>query len=229
MKTKFITLFAFALALISCSKDDDTPEVIPMQFEYTFNNTLNNTQGNSAFDSKTENYFVNDRDGNANSALYIDNKPTSTTINGLPSSNSERSVSVWVKPDGIAYRSDNVVFFQGDRSANSSYGFSFQDVSINNFGWTNDLTSNTPLTNNTWTHIVCVFDKDALASIYVNGVLITSDTKSDWNTASANNIFILGAFDVDNEDFKGAIDDLKIYRFALTPENVTDLYENNSI
>lgn len=60
-----------------------------------------------------------------------------------------------------------------------------------------------------------------VASIYLDGVLITSAVKSAWNTA--NNT----TFNLSSGSFEGTVDDLKIYNYELSPTEISNLYNYN--
>lgn len=200
------------------------PEVIA---EYNFNNTYNNLLGNTPFSSNTGTSFTTDRNGNPNSALQLNSAVSVASIANLPIGNASRSVSIWVKMNG--YVTNNFLFSYGSPNDNQAYGIALTPSIINNFAWSNDLTSATSIPLNTWKHLVVTFDTTTdLASIYLDGVLITSGAKPDWNTANQTDFYLGGLIDY-SFTFNGSVDDLKICNYALSPTEVSNLYNYNSI
>jgi len=200
------------------------PEVIA---EYNFNNTYNNLLGNTPFSSNTGTSFTTDRNGNPNSALQLNSAVSVASIANLPIGNTSRSVSIWVKMNG--YVTNNFLFSYGLPYDNEAYGIALTPSIINNFAWANDLTSATSIPLNTWKHLVVTFDTTTdLASIYLDGVLITSVAKPDWNTANQTDFYLGGLIDY-SFTFNGSVDDLKICNYALSPTEVSNLYNYNSL
>ena len=66
------------------------------------------------------------------------------------------------------------------------------------------------------------------AKIYKDGILLGSQAKL-WNTINDNNLFRIGAGFAGAGSFWGAIDDLKIYNYALEQADITSLYTNNTL
>jgi hypothetical protein len=193
-----------------------TPQLIA---QYNFNNTLNDVLGNTPFNALSTVTFGADRNGNQNEALYLLDGSRTASIANLPTGNAERTVSFWLKPITIQ-TSDNVVFMYGNPSANNAYGFSFKPTTINNFGWANDLTGSATIPVNTWKHIVCAYSTSGQATVYVDGVSTLTGSKPTWNTSSTG--FVLSGI-------HGYIDDLKIYNYALSQQEITNLFNNNTL
>lgn len=191
--------------------------------EYNFNNTYNNINGGAPFGSVDNlTSFENDRNNVNLSALRINATSSSAVIANLPVGNSARSVSIWVKnPQSAA---DAHVFRYGPLTINSTnlvYGLSIQGNNLVNFGYNNDLTAvGYGTTGQNWIHVVTTFD-GTTARIYHNGVERAFGNKSGWNTQNTN--FFLGNIN----DI--TVDDLKIYNRVLTPTEIDNLYNYNSI
>jgi len=186
--------------------------------EYNFNGTLSNINGTSPFDNSFSNVFTAGRNANSGQAIYMNEGTMQATITNLPTGNEPRTVSIWIKP--IVLDFDNIVFKYGLNQTNMAYGFSFRETTINNYGYGNDLTGSFTLPLGQWKHVVCTYDATGQAIVYIDGAQILTGTKPAWNTSAAD--FFLGKFD-------GEIDDLKIYNFALTSSQVTNLFNNNTL
>uniref|UniRef100_UPI004049BBD4 T9SS type A sorting domain-containing protein n=1 Tax=Flavobacterium sp. TaxID=239 RepID=UPI004049BBD4 len=199
-----------------------TSQFLPIS-EYTFNNTLNNINGNTPFTVNSGGILAYDldRNGIAHQSLRV----TSTSqfaapILNLPIGNAPRTVSLWVV--AATFLSNNVLFGYGSSTTNNSYGFSFTSSTINNFGWSNDLTG-TQGVQAGWRHVVCTYDENGEAKVYLEGNLVLSGSKTNWNTSLTN--FTIGKL----ASFQGAVDDLKIFNRAITATEVANLFNYNTL
>lgn len=110
-------------------------------------------------------------------------------------------------------------------STNKPY-FSFRDSAGN----LSTAFQNSALTAGTWYHLTAVRDKlNNKLYLYVNGSLtLSSQTATDTTTTSATNNDDIsignGGGSYTNNDFNGAIDDVRLYNRALTPAEVRQLY-----
>jgi hypothetical protein len=90
------------------------------------------------------------------------------------------------------------------------------------------LSSNTIIQANTYYHIVVVVDSSNI-SLYVNGKLdksvgnIVTFTWSDFNNASIGYLQQFGRY------FNGQIDDTRIYNYALTQDQIKQIYNGGAI
>lgn len=177
---------------------------------------------------------TNDRNGKSNSAFsfngtnaYIE-VPSATSIQLT----NELTISLWINQTSTStqgYRLvDKITATTGDGYLFDTYGHPtnttwrgrtarFVNKEVN---W---HSNNKPYNLNSWVH-VAVTHKNGLVSYYTNGVLDTSYSHS----VTALNINTLplriGAGNPLNFYFNGAMDELKIYRRALTATEVFNLY-----
>ena len=194
--------------------------------EYNFDNTYNNIYGTNPFSQNAGTTFIADRNGNANSALNINNTGSIATIFDLPYGNSPRSISVWAKTN-VLNNQINYVFHYGNESFGN--GLAFRPTSILYFA-NGSANLETPDTNpiNIWVHYVCTYD-GTTAKIYKNGMLFSSGVKA-FNTVNNSNLFKIGLTEgVLTNYFNGAVDDLKIYNYVLSEADISSLYNNNTL
>ena len=201
-----------------------TPQIIA---EYNFNNTYNNVNGIAPFTNNAGLSFVADRNGNANSAINIANTGTRATIPNLPYGNNPRTISLWVKLNVM--RADyNMLFSYGQQSNSSSNGGSINAGGVMYLGYNNNFQApSTANATNTWYHIVYTYD-GTNAKIYKNGTFLGTTTKS-WNTLNNSDAFDLGVGVGGELWFDGSIDDLKIYNYALSDSDVSNLYSTETL
>ena len=192
--------------------------------EYNFNNTMSNSNGTNPFSTTNGVSFVADRNGNPNSALNITNTGSTASIVNLPYGAAARTVSIWVKMNSLN-PSFNFIYCYG--TASNYNGTYFNPNNLYHFGTGNNhsfATSNSI----DWTHFVFVYD-GTQSKMYKNGVLLSTAALT-INTQNNNNIFTLGLTEQGAQNyFNGAIDDLKIYNYAVTDADVTSLFANKSI
>ena len=193
--------------------------------EYNFNNTYNNVNGNTPFSNRAgTTSLVADRNGNPNSALQVIGNYAygSNVALPLPSGNSVRTISLWYKS-----------YVTGDGSSLFNYGVAQQ---YQNFGayfgatgnivfWGNnyDLSFGGTYPALVWRHLVMVYD-GSNAKLYLDGSLVNTIARPLVNTSSAG-FLQLGNGTGATIDF----DDLKIYNYALSQTDITNLYNNNTL
>ena len=208
----------------SSSIDSFTTLVGQTIAEYSFDNTYNNLLGSSPFTSNSGSSFVNDRNGNPNAAVNLTNAGIEASIPTLPFTGSSRTISLWAKLNTI--QSYNHTFSYGGIFTGLGFAGSFNETAVDFFGYSDDF--NIPSANvvSTWYHFVYTYD-GVNVKVYKNGVLLGTTSKN-LNTA-VYDIFSLGRGLDYSSTFNGAIDDLKIYNYSLTPLQVSNLFNYNSL
>lgn len=196
--------------------------------EYTFDNTLYNTNSNTPFSAAAGISYTADRNGNPNAALRIANDTeTTATIANLPYGRLPRTISFWAKTETMTTR--NLIFNYGVYNTTNPNNWSAFYYSATNAVLVNGSnTVNTTNNNLTWYHYVCTYD-GMKSRIYKDGVLISTSMNFIMNTLNDSDIFKLGITGSSIYGFNGAIDDLKIYNYALTDAQVSQLYNNNTL
>jgi hypothetical protein len=89
-------------------------------------------------------------------------------------------------------------------------------------GWIDDFSSGVQSINYSW-HMMTFSLDNGIGKIYYDGVLIATQTISQWNTIQS--IFLIGVrIDIQNSFYFGKIDDIGIWNRALNQQEITDLY-----
>ncbi|MGQ7947408.1 LamG domain-containing protein [Flavobacterium sp. WC2509] len=196
--------------------------------EFNFNGTLSNTAKTILFFGDAK--YVKDRAGVVNSALRVTNSALEATIPNLPLSNSQRTVSIWVKYNDVA--TANYIWGYGSLTNAQYFGLlqqgtttSKSDLNFAGWGPSNDVIVTTTITSGTWYNYTITYD-GLTSKIYRNGELIKSSiTPRKLTSAVVFGIGKMGsAISMDAD-----IDDLKIYDVALTAEEVLEIYESDSV
>lgn len=193
--------------------------------EYSFDDTWANLQGNAPFE--TYGVFTTDRNGNANGALGLFPNGTSALIANLPTGNSARTISIWVK-SALTTFNDNQIFNYGGSTTNLACGLTRlnSDNKLYFYGYSNDLSASYTSNGNNWVNYVTTYQPDGTAKIYINGVLFAFAIKPGWNTT--NTSFKIGRNVLGTNMSDLLVDDLKIFNRVLTQTEITNLYSFNS-
>ena len=195
---------------------------------YPFNSNANDESGNNNNGTVNGAILTNDRFGNSNSSYqftngnYIETQPSET----FPSDSMNRTISVWVKSSDYAVGNKFVIGWgvqnQEQKMCALVFGLGNKTNGKPGFwGWGADLPSNSTLTNDEWYNIVFVYEKGK-GKLYINGEL---DAEKDLllNTPSGTELKINGnVWPMSN--FVGIIDDIRIYKRALSEIEIQALY-----
>jgi hypothetical protein len=175
--------------------------------------------------------YGTDRSGVADKALYIDGTGTTATLamSALPSGNSSRTFSIWVKPTQV--NAVNRIFSYGQSFGDAAYVATANSNSVSNSTYLSNVIFYQGITVNTWKHMVFTYEQStSTVKIYLNGELVTNGTFSSLNTSEFVVALYLGSlFGGTTQRYFGYVDDLKIYNYALTDAQVTSLYTSNTL
>jgi hypothetical protein len=139
------------------------------------------------------------------------------------------SISAWVKNDDIG--TDQYIFSKGG-DANVGYALGIQNNLFSGYinavgGSDQDCNSTTTLENNTWYHLTAVYDRDDVLSIFINGDYETNCSYDANNNESVDNLLTpnIGSYsDGTTNPSNGTIDEVNVYRKALSGNEVQTLY-----
>lgn len=182
--------------------------------------------------------FVTDRSGNANSAVSF-TRTNFLTLTTTAARNIEvgnpLTISVWIKMQNTVAGDLERIFEKSDGSSNHlqpRFGVAVYDLNTplyygHNYGlWDNswNMDPNLPTDTTNWHHVVITVEHTAVGNIdnvkiYRDGIL--------RNSGQASNLFLnTQAFDYYiGKNFEGFVDDLRVYRKVLTPQQVATLYQ----
>ena|GEM_PF-646076 len=140
------------------------------------------------------------------------------------SSNGAFTIATWIKPDNLssAWRRG---ISGSENYLNSGYRFGMVNGGAPTFwttqsGGTLGLTSSQILNINAWNQVVVTYNNQT-AYIYLNGKLTGTATGTFVSGANATQI---GGFDYGSEKFSGVMDEYRMYNRALSPAEVSQLY-----
>jgi hypothetical protein len=177
-----------------------------------------------------------------NTAAYFDagegyaysNDMTQTNITQL-SNTGEFSISAWIHPDQDMSKFASVMS-TGDQTSKSLGAFQISQTSSspnpNKIGMFAQNTSRKlegpTMTDNTWYHVVFTKAQNGVdngtGTFYVDGVQV--DNETDFKTGFLK--LKIGINRVTENNWKGYIDEFKIYKRSLNGGEVTNLYNNGT-
>ncbi|KAF2081825.1 LamG domain-containing protein [Flavobacterium sharifuzzamanii] len=197
----------------------------PVQ-EFNFNGNLNSADNTISFLGAP--VFVNDRMGMPKSALRLTNKAYQAVIGELPQDNKPKTISVWVKFNGINI--PNYILGYGAAVNGQYFGLVQQPVSGSNsdlslVGWgdNNNVIVSVPLVKETWYMYSITYDGN-ISKIYRNGELLKS--MGGIQRSAKGYILNLGKLNT-STSINADIDDLRLYSVAMTDEQVKEAYNSS--
>lgn len=138
-------------------------------------------------------------------------------------SNKPMSVSFWFKGDVSPTNYDGIMGKTTNAGWSDGWGFYF--LGSNLYYFIENYAANTAFSAisnpREWNHVVGTWDGTNI-NIYINGVSGTADTYTGSMTTTPN--FAIGRLGTDQFNFKGSIDETRIYNRALTAAEVKLLY-----
>ena len=169
-------------------------------------------------------------------ALSLDGSTESGAAGNLNLSGSALSFEGWIKPSSFKSASPYISSIMGTEVSDSNSAFlrlgdaSLANnklqfvVSINNVQ--QKLASATALNANTWYHVAATYD-GANMKIYINGTL--DATKAQTGSVSSNGAFNVGYLYNTSRNFNGKIDEMRVWKRALTQTEISQNSCNVSV
>lgn len=203
---------------------------------YPFNGNANDVSINKSNGTVFNAALTSDRFGNKDSAYSFNGKDSyiNAFIPNIPQGNSPRTISGWFKTDSVfsdpnkfetcilnygavekLKRLSLNIYRKGYlETVTGPYFSSTEGFYVNNFNYS----------NNDWYFFTLTYNGTKL-SLYVNGQFV-DEQALNLNTTAINNLFRIGQRlpDIENEAFKGTIDDIGIWNRVLTPEEISAMY-----
>lgn len=194
---------------------------------YPLNGNANDQTTNANHGTVSGAILTVDRFGSANSAYYFDgvNDDISGTTNNWPFNKTPRTISIWGKLSSLPNFTNAILLTYGVAQPHSSNSIYFQLVTgqkkVLYVAYQDDISANYDYNVNQWYHFVGTYD-GTVATLYINGALVVSENKPDWNNLPAD--FHIGSLDNWTSWLNGVIDDIRIYNRVLSQEEILSLY-----
>lgn len=136
------------------------------------------------------------------------------------------TVAAWVKPvltgdtnQGICCKDDNSERAWNLRLISNKANFAVKNASDTSVSVTDD----DALTADVWTHLVGTYDGETVI-IYKDGVEVGSDSLTGLIKSSTDEVWLGAYYANGSNNFKGVIDEVRIYNRALGLDEVLDEY-----
>ncbi len=189
------------------------------------------TSAGTCTDGLSTSAWNNGAVGKYNSSLNFDGTDDYVQTSASIPTGLSGSFSVWAYPDSsMTPPPTNYPKIMGWTSSDpglyiqKSTGKPYIQVTISSTAYA--AVSTEPLIASTWQHIVVTWDStsgtNTVLNVYLNGIKTVTQTISGVITQPNS------AFNMGNSNYKGQIDDVRIYNYALTSQQIEQLYNQGS-
>lgn len=206
--------------------------------------SLGNTATGSCLSGTSTHMWYNGRNGKRNASLDFDGSDdyveVADNVNLDFDDNADLTISGWFNRD--TFTADHVIVAKrnGITAADTGYIAYIDDATDQLIFEVSDavdeytLTSTSTFTATGWNHFVIVWDQDSAANseIYING---RDDDATDTGTIGnigtlANALTLRIGSESDGANyFDGLLDDIRLYRFGLTAQQIRDIYNAGAV
>jgi len=176
--------------------------------------------------------WSNGASGHTNSSLNFDGTDDYININDSNSLDITKAItiSVWVKPFISTAQYERIV----SKTRTGAYAFGIQSgnkalftANIGEIGQV-PIVANTTIPNNVWTHLLVTYD-GSIIKYYFNGQSDGTAIPSPTGDIGTNNSNLTIGSEGLSTFFPGQIDDVRIYNYALTSEQIKQVYNGGAV
>ena len=229
-------------------KTIDLSEVLTdsLVLNYTFSGNANDETSNNNNGTVNGPSLTTDRFGEANSAYQFDgvDDHISVPLSSSLQIREDITINVWVNKDASDYWTDFIVRAPGEyyemRIDQRDNNTAFEAYGRGAGSW-DHVGSGNHIDNGEWVMLSFTstsskdengdYTKSKNFKFYVNGELRNdySRTGNRYELNTNENLMIGSSQNGDNNNFKGKMDELRIYNKALTDQEINTLYSNSSV
>ena len=139
----------------------------------------------------------------------------------LPTGDTAKSISVWVKADSLAYSS---IVSAGTQATGQYFGIWWVNASdgFKFVSYGGDASFGFSPVVNTWYHLVVSYAGSGALSLYYNGILGNSTNVSARNTGSSH--FNISGIQSTQSYWDGDVSNVSVYNYALSTNQVKEIY-----
>ncbi len=231
MIKKSVLLTALAIAGFAVKSLAQTvPNYVPtngLVGWWPFNGNANDESGNSNNGSLGSGIVAtSDRYSNINAAYYFSGAGNISLTSSPTTGNQDFTITGWVKTNNTSVRKGIACWGQ-DTPWSSTYFFITNNGYLNfGFAYNGGPQSSTFISDNVW-HFVGVTCTSGLIQLYLDGNPTASALQMNPNINGTNKAIGANIDNSGSNNFVGALDDIGIWNRALTPSEITGLYNGN--
>lgn len=241
--TIILTCIFLTAAIYHCSESpisgvlqgDDLPAQGLIAY-YPFNGNADDASGKGHHGVLPKQRWVPDRQGNIARACYFNGQgahievPHSGALNPVTG----MSVSLWVKPEDVMHEWRTIVAKGQDNGMNLwavqiHNGDGAPEGVVNFYNGHEDFPGSIIVDDSLWHHIVMTYDGASTWRVYVDNTLAIGAT---YGQCFTNDDLFIGGFEDDGgelqDDFGGAIDDVRLYSRVLSDSEIELLYSGGN-
>lgn len=195
---------------------------------YPFNGNSNDESGNGYNCDNYNAVLCEDRFGNTDKAYYFDGYSSYLECNNFQNVIKYLTYSAWIKIEAGGDASYNI----GGYGYVSYTFYSAWDIGYHNpssqfavYDVVNQTMGSYYSLDNSWHHVVVVYD-NSTRSIYIDGNYLSSENITTFTQNYSGLTFRVGkqVSSSQQQNFKGCIDDIRLYDRALSDEDILKLY-----
>ncbi|MCF6175145.1 MAG: right-handed parallel beta-helix repeat-containing protein [Victivallaceae bacterium] len=139
------------------------------------------------------------------------------------------SISMWFQRSDSTVTNSRLLYKGASSNTDTGYAISGSNTSLGfvlSNGSSRKMAWATIPTLDQWHHLVVIATRDVNIQIYVNGELKDTVDISTWDVSDISNIkdVLIGAAGTNSLCWPGKVDDLRVYKRALTDDEITKLY-----
>ncbi len=197
---------------------------------YPFSGNYNDVSGHNLNGIGTGTLFTNDRNGVPERACYFNGGTQNVTVANDPLLNFQNAITISAWFDAYNLPSDRETFLLSHGSYQNRWKISFTPDkvlrwTINTLSTISDLDTPLSFVTDSFYHVTVTYDGSTMA-IYINGNLQSYKAASGKIRTSPIALTMGQFLPTDaTYNFKGIIDEVKIFDYALTPTAAVGLYQ----
>jgi len=195
---------------------------------YTFSGSAQDSSGYNNHGFPTNVIYADDMNGNPESAMNFYNITSSMTVNNTDVLNFRDglSISFWMEVAEF-YDRESYPISHGNwqNRWKLSIGEQLLRLTINGTDGIIDLDTETSLEDHVWYHIVAIYNGTECQILLNTELDAVKDYTGQINTTSYDLVFGQSLPSQSGYNFKGIIDNLRIYNYGISYDQVKDIYE----
>ncbi|MEN9994069.1 MAG: hypothetical protein RL762_726 [Bacteroidota bacterium] len=221
------TLITLLILCITSSVIAQIPTYVPsngLVGWWPFNGNANDESGNGNNGTSGSGVtLISDRFGTSNSAYDFNGNGNISLLNLPTTGSSDFTITSWVKTNDLSVRKGIACWGQ-DSPWQGTYFYVTANGNLKfDFAYNGGPQSPSFIADSSW-HFVGITCTNGLIQLYINGIASGASLQMSPNVNGANKALGANIDNSANNNFIGSLDDFGIWNRALTPTEITNLY-----